>query len=261
MSTEAAVVVERHGHVGLVRLNRPERLNSLDMEVFDLLNEAWTELGADPMVRSIVLTGTGRGFCSGANMIARSEPSDRGRADGPVAMPLFTARQVKLFKPVITAVNGVCAGAGMHFVVDTDICVAAASATFTDTHVNVGQVTALEPIGLARKIPLEAVLRMVVLGKAERLSAHRALELGLVSEVVADEALMERAMELGDMAAAGSPATLQASLRVIWESLDRGLEEALEDGWRAVQAHWGHPDAIEGPTAFAQKRTPTWADA
>jgi enoyl-CoA hydratase/carnithine racemase len=257
------VVVEKKGHVGLIRLNRPERLNALNSDIFDALNQAWTDFGADPSVRSIVFTGTGRGFCSGADMVGRAqgEAQGRRRSTGGNKMPQFTARQVKLYKPVITAVNGVCAGAGLHFVVDCDICIAAESATFTDTHANVGQITALEPIGLSRKIPLGAVLRMVVLGRNERLTAQRAYEIGMVSEVVSDDKLMERAMELGELAASVSPATVQKSLRVIWESLNQGIDDALDTGWEVVQGHWGHPDSSEGPRAFAEKRTPDWVDA
>jgi enoyl-CoA hydratase/carnithine racemase len=262
MAGSNVVIAEKNGHIGLIRLNRPERLNALNGDVFDALHEAWTDMGGDPMIRSIVFTGTGRGFCAGADMLGQAEASASGqrRSTSGAVMPIFTARQAKLYKPVITAVNGVCAGAGLHFVVDTDICIAAESATFVDTHVHVGQITALEPIGLSRKIPLGAVLRMVVLGRNERVTAQRAYELGMVSEVVSDDKLMGRAVELAEFAAGASPATLQTSLRVIWESLNTGIEEALETGWETVQGHRGHPDSIEGPRAFAEKRPPQWAD-
>jgi len=93
--------------------------------------------------------------------------------------PYFTPRMCKVFKPSICAVNGICAGAGLHFVADCDIVIAGEAAQFTDTHVNVGQVTALEPIGLARRMNVGAVLRMVLLGKAERLDASQALAAGM----------------------------------------------------------------------------------
>src|SRR6185436_7321501 len=106
---------------------------------------------------------------------ARGIPGYRGA--GASAYPRFTARQAQVYKPVITAVNGVCAGAGLHFVADSDVVICSENATFVDTHVNVGQVTALEPIGLARRVPMGVVLRMVCMGKAERLSAQRAYEI------------------------------------------------------------------------------------
>jgi enoyl-CoA hydratase/carnithine racemase len=258
---EPSVRVAREGHVGSITLNRPESLNALNADVFARLESAWRSFDADPAIRVIVFTGTGRGFCAGADMIAPSVTGrDRPDRRGYVEMPRFTARQVGCFKPVITAVNGVCASAGLHFVVDSDIVIASDRATFLDTHTSMGQIAALEPIGLARKIPLGAVLRMVALGRGERMSAQRAYELGMVSEVVPDEHLTDRAWELAAKVAEVSPTTLQRSLRAIWESLDCGLDEALERGWRLVQDHYGHPDNVEGPRAFAGKRTPNWVD-
>lgn len=254
------VLFEREGHVALLTLNRPDRLNALTWELFDVLQEAWAEIDADPEIRVVVLTGAGRAFCAGADMVARTEgfntEADIRKADRP--MPTFTARQCKMYKPVITAVNGVCAGAGLHFVVDSDIVIAASSATFTDTHVNVGQVTALEPIGLSRKIPLEAVLRMVAMGKTERMTAQRAYELGMVSQVVDDTDLMDTARSIAEKVSTGSPEALRSSIQTIWESLDMGLEDALVHGYQRVQDQYAHPDSEEGPRAFVEKRPPEW---
>jgi (E)-benzylidenesuccinyl-CoA hydratase len=155
-------------------------------------------------------------------------------------------------------VNGLCASAGLHFVADADIVICSENATFFDTHVHVGQVSALEPIGLSRRIPLGEVLRMVTMGKAYRMDAQRALELGLVSEVVALERLRARAVEIGHIIATASPQTVKTSLRAIWESLDRGLDEGLKHGYKLLQAHLDHPDATEGPAAFVAKRAPNW---
>ncbi|GAA0565504.1 enoyl-CoA hydratase/isomerase family protein [Actinomadura livida] len=256
-----SVLVTSEGHIGFITLNRPEKLNALSPDVFAGLEAAWRRFDADPAIRVVVFTGTGRGFCAGADMVAPSVTGrDRPERDGHVDMPKFTARHLGCHKPVITAVNGVCASAGLHFVVDSTVVIASDRATFLDTHANLGQVVALEPIGLARKMPLGAVLRMVALGRAERMSAQRAYELGMVSEVVPHENLADRARELAAMVAELSPTTLQRSLRVIWESLDLGLAEAEERGWRMVQDHYGHPDNVEGPRAFAEKRTPDWVD-
>ena len=256
-----SLLLEREAHVVTLTLNRPDRLNALTADLLDELGAAWEALNADPEVRAVVLTGAGRGFCAGADLSGdRSPPAGAdARGDAPV-MPRFTARHRRVYKPVITAVNGVCAGAGLHFVADADIVIASEAATFLDTHVHVGQVSALEPIGLARRVPLGSVLRMVVLGRHERLAAGRAYEIGLVGEVVAPERLLPRAMELARMAASASPATLQASLRAIWEGLDRGLDEAIEHGWGFVWRHWSHPDCAEGPRAFMEKREPRWTE-
>lgn len=255
------LLVEKKGHVGVVTLNNPEALNALNSDMFQGLRDAWAEFEADRTIRSVVLTGTGRGFCSGADvraLEASAQARQGGQGSGDDPWPLFTARHVGFFKPVITAVNGVCAGAGLHFVADADIVIASNKASFVDTHVNVGQVTALEPIGLSRKIPLERLLRMVVLGKHERLSAEMAERIHLVSEVVPSDELMTRAMELAGLAAQASPQALQKSLKAIWGSLDYGLDAGYRYGWKLLAEHRTHPDAVEGPRAFAEKRDPNW---
>jgi enoyl-CoA hydratase/carnithine racemase len=174
--------------------------------------------------------------------------------------PRFTARHLGFYKPVITAVNGVCAGAGLHFVADCDLVIAASSAKFVDTHVDVGQVTALEPIGLLRRVPMEHVLRMVVLGRAGAINAEEAVRIGLAGEVVPDEDLLPRARALAAIAASVSPATVQASLRAIWTSFELPLQAAYDHGYELIVRHRDHPDALEGVRAFAERRAPVWSD-
>jgi enoyl-CoA hydratase/carnithine racemase len=155
-------------------------------------------------------------------------------------------------------VNGVCAGAGLHFVADSDIVIASSAASFVDTHVNVGQVTALEPIGLMRRMALGDVLRMVILGKAERLTAVQAKDARMISEVLEPDQLMPRAMELARIAAAVSPAAVKTSLKAIWHSLDMTLSQSYEVGYDMLIRYRSHPDASEGPRAFLEKREPNW---
>jgi enoyl-CoA hydratase/carnithine racemase len=125
--------------------------------------------------------------------------------------------------------------------------------------VKVGLIAGIEPVGLVRRIPLEAVLRMALLGGAERMTAAQALNLGLVGEVVPRDQLMPRARELAGMIAQHSPTALARSKRAIWESLDRGLDDALEETWSVIKEHTEHPDLQEGSTAFVEQRKPRWA--
>lgn len=254
------LITRREGHVMVLTLNAPERLNALSASMFAALAAAWREVIADDTIRVAVVTGTGRGFCAGAEIVGLGRTAERIEASAATqaSYPRFTARHLGVFKPVITAVNGVCAGAGLHFVTDSDINIASDDARFVDTHVNVGQVSALEPIGLAQRIPLERVLRMVILGRDESLGAQEAREVGLVSEVVQPDRLMDRAMELAEIAASVSPATVQRSLRAIHETRGLPLAAAYDRGYELVVEHWSHPDAAEGPRAFAEKRTPKW---
>jgi enoyl-CoA hydratase/carnithine racemase len=254
------LIVEREGPILVLTFNRPDKLNALNREMQEALEANFRAAGEDPSVRVIVVTGTGRGFCAGADMEALQEGAEGSSDPDAVHIPDFTARQCKIYKPTICAVNGVCAGAGLHFVADSDIVIASEAASFTDTHVDVGQVTALEPIGLLQRMPMGAVLRMVVLGKAERLSAAQALETQMVSEVVPADHLRERAMELARISAKVSPASVQASLKAVWESLELPLSKAYDNGFDLLIRHRAHPDALEGPMAFIEKRDPVWSD-
>jgi enoyl-CoA hydratase/carnithine racemase len=163
---------------------------------------------------------------------------------------------------VIAAVNGVCAGGGLHFVADADIVMAARGATFVDPHVSIGQVTAFEPIGLLRKSPMEPVVRMALTGRHERLSAERAYQLGILSQVVdPPEQLRHEAQALAEKIARNSPAAMAATKRALWGALETGLTEACQAGAAELVGLWGHPDQTEGPAAFAEKRAARWLDA
>ena len=158
----------------------------------------------------------------------------------------FTVWHQHVQKPVITAVNGICAGGGLHFVADADIVIAASDAQFVDPHVSVGQVTRIEAIGLARKVPFEAVMRMALLGRHERMSAARAYELGMVSQVVdPPERLRDVAQELAENIARNSPAAMRATKRALEGALEHGSPTAAATAPELVSM-WGHPDQSEG---------------
>ena len=262
------LIVERRGPVGWLIFNRPEALNAHSLTMLRELPEAWDELEADDDVRVIVHTGRGRAFCVGADVkeiaatgggmgdrmkLLETKPGDKPRKG-------VGSRANEVWKPVITAVNGVCAGGGLNFVAEADVVIASSNATFTDTHVTVGQVAALEPIALAYRMPMQAVLRMAFTGRHERIDAHRALELGMIGEVIdPPERLEEAAQELALKIARNSPSALMASKRAIWAAAELGREEALVEGRAIVEGFWTHPDNREGPAAFAQKRDPDWA--
>ena len=163
-------------------------------------------------------------------------------------------------KPVIAAVNGICAGGGLHFIADADIVLASSNATFLDPHVSIGQVSAYEVIGLARRIPFEAVMRMALVGRHEHISARRALELGLVSQVVeSPERLTDEAQALAEKLARNSPTAMRATKRALWGALEYGLTDGCRAGAEQLVSMWGHPDQEEGPRAFAERRQPIWA--
>ncbi|MCF2525975.1 enoyl-CoA hydratase/isomerase family protein [Yinghuangia soli] len=255
--------LERRGPVGWLINNRPDRLNAMNNAMRDEFAVAWQVLDADPEVRVIVHTGEGRAFQTGvdvAEIAGDGVGMERYRQSMEEFDVHFTAWHQGVAKPVITAVNGLCAGGAFHWVADADIVLAASDAQFFDPHVSVGQVVAIEAIGLLRKMPFEAVMRMALTGRHERMSAQRAYELGMVGEVVdPPERLREAAQELGEKIARNSPAAMAATKRALWGALETGLTEACRAGAKELVSMWGHPDQEEGPRAFAEKREPKWA--
>ncbi len=255
--------VRRDGPVGWLIFDRPDAGNAMDATMLDELEAAWCELDADPDVRVIVNTANGTAFQTGLDVRQLAQDPDALRAQSRRtrdASLKLTAWHNAVTKPVIAAVNGVCAGGGLHFVADADIVIASANATFLDPHVSVGQVSAFETIALAKRSPMEAITRMALIGRYERIDAARAYELGIISEVVGDpDALRSRADELARTIARNSPAAMAATKRALWGALELGLTDAGRAGAAEIVSMWGHPDQEEGPRAFAEKREPRWA--
>ena len=148
--------------------------------------------------------------------------------DPGVLVPKFRHR---VWKPVVTAVHGLCAGGAQYFLNESDIIICSDDATFFDPHANVGIVSALEPIGmLHRGVPLGDVLRWALMGNEERITAETALRLGLVTEVVVREALRARAHEIASSIARRNPKAIQGTIRAMWESLEMPRTVALQNG-------------------------------
>jgi len=256
--------VERRGPVGWLINNRPDRLNAMSAKMRDEFAFAWTELDRDPEVKVIVHTGEGRAFQTGvdvAEIASDGVGMERYRRSVEAFDLHFTAWHQQVWKPVITAVNGMCAGGGFHWIADADVVIAASDAEFFDPHVSIGQVVSLEAIGLIRKMPVEAVMRMAFVGRHERLSAARAYELGMISQVVDPPGqLRDEAQALAETIARNSPAAMRATKRALWGALEQGLTDACRAGAGELVSMWGHPDQEEGPQAFAEKRPPRWRD-
>ena len=256
------IIYEVSEGIATLTLNRPERLNAFTQQMSDELGAAWAEVKADPAVRVAIVTGAGeRAFCTGVDIAGFIEDGDFQMRREPASNADFltlTAIQNRCWKPVITAVNGMCCGGGLHFVADSDINLCADTATLFDTHVAVGKVAGLEPVGLLRRIPFGSVAKMALLGGSERMGAEEALRIGLVEEVLPADRLLARARELAGLIARHSPVSVARTKRAMWESLDRGLEEGLANAWDIIREHNVHPDNEEGPLAKYEKREPRW---
>jgi enoyl-CoA hydratase/carnithine racemase len=256
------LIVERRGHVGWLVFNRPVAGNAMDAQMMHELETAWRELDADPDVRVIINTGEGAAFQTGLDVAQLSRDRDALREQSRRTKHFelrLTAWHNRVWKPVIAAVNGVCAGGGLHFVADADIVVVAEDATFLDPHVSIGQASVYETIALVDKSPAEAILRMAFVGRHERMTAQRAYELGICSQVVAPPArLRDEAQALAEKIAQNSPAAMAATKRALWGALELGLTDACRAGASELTGMWGHPDQDEGPRAFVEKRAANW---
>ncbi|MGE0881620.1 MAG: enoyl-CoA hydratase/isomerase family protein [Acidimicrobiia bacterium] len=251
-----AFVVGRKGHTGIVLLDRPEAGNSHTRAMILGLSELWIEWDDDPSIRTMVMgSTTDKFFCTGIDLKEASQlgfGSPQARGSGR------THRDVPVLKPMITAVEGMAVGGGLHWVVESDIVIAGDKATFRDTHVEVGIVGGRENLGFALKAGLGAALYISLIGKKAVIDANRAERLGVVQEVVPAGTALERALELADGINDNSPAAMAKELEVLWAMAEMHYNDAVRYGWERVYSQQAHPDAKEGPRSFAEKRKPNW---
>jgi enoyl-CoA hydratase/carnithine racemase len=229
------------------------------------LREVYALAEADDAVWTIVVTGAGRAFCAGADV---TEIPEDGRViyDEPYlsTYPQWEAPQEAtppfrtMTKPVIAAVNGLCCGAGLDLVTTGDIAIASDRAEFFDPHVSIGLVSGREVVRLARVLPTNIAMRMALTGRHERLGAQRAYELGMISEVVEHDHLLDRALEIAGIVNRNAPLAVRGTRLAIRKGLDLPLQEAeiMAEAFRERVVRTD--DAKEGPLAFVEKRAPEW---
>ncbi|WP_231241751.1 enoyl-CoA hydratase/isomerase family protein [Nocardioides sp. cx-173] len=206
--------------VATITLNRPEKLNSFNQRMLDEFREIWHRVRSDDAIHVVVLRAAGdRAFSTGLDVTEGFDMAENVWSLDDPGLSL-SPKHNKVWKPVVAALQGMVAGGAFYWVNDCDIVISADDATFFDPHVSYGLTSALEPIGLARKIPLGEVLRWALLGLDERMSAERAREIGLVSELVPFAELHSRADEIARIIAAKPAAAVQGTVKAIWETLD-----------------------------------------
>ncbi|MCU1603037.1 MAG: dpgD 1 [Frankiales bacterium] len=217
-------------HVATVTLNRPDKLNAFNQQMLDEFRDLWPRIQRDDDVHAVVLRAAGeRAFCTGVDVAEGIDlPDNVWSQDDPGAA--LGPRANRCWKPVVAAVHGMVAGGAFYWLNEADIIISAEDAQFFDPHVSYGMTSALEPIGLARRIPLGEVLRWALIGLDERMSAQRALQIGLVSELVPYAGLWGRAAQIAAIIAAKPPVATQGTVRAIWESLDLPRSVAQAQG-------------------------------
>jgi enoyl-CoA hydratase/carnithine racemase len=263
---------EQRDRTVCITLNRPERLNAINDEMIEELNDAFERAEADVDVWTVIVTGAGRAFCTGAdvNKSSTSHDHDWSRGIDTQGEPMLgsmrqwdapqeaTPPYLSMTKPIVCAVNGMCAGAGLDLVTTCDIAIASETASFFDPHVSIGVVSGREMARVARILPLNIAMRMALMGKHDRMSAERAYDLGLVSELVAPENLVERAWEIAALINENAPLAVRGTRMSMRKGLALPIYEAelLSENYRMKVAM--SEDAQEGPRAFLEKRDPVW---
>jgi enoyl-CoA hydratase len=249
----AGLRVEIRGPVGWLIFDRPHAGNAMDGPMLAALPQCWRRLELDPTVRAIVVTGTGSHFNTGLDMkaLARQPASLRATTRQTRTADLeITGWHLGVSKPTIAAVNGTCAGGGLHFVVDADIVIAAPTARFMEPHVSVGQASAWESIGLTRRIAATVASRLALVGRHEYLGAERARQIGLVSEILEPGLLVPRAQWLGERLAEQDPKRIAALRAALWQTRELGLTASyLAAGCHRVEPDMtGHRQTSNAPT-------------
>jgi enoyl-CoA hydratase/carnithine racemase len=264
MAESQTVLFDVQERVAIITLNRPERKNAMNQALKDELRECWRRVKADPDIWAAIITGAGTAFSSGADVEALATGGfvkpDRWRElamiEGIVDLP--TPRRMRVHKPVIAAVNGVVAGFSLDLVTESDIPIASEQAYFVDPHVSIGYVSSHEMVNMARRVPVAVCLRMALLGSRERMSAQRAYEVGLVTEVVPHATLMDRARELAGMLVSNAPLAVWGTKMAILQGLGLPIPQAEEIAAGYLEVVEQSEDHAEGPRAFVAKRTPAW---
>ena len=259
---EEDLLYEKKDGIAIITLNRPHRMNALTMDIWtERLAALWADFDGDSKARVAILTATGdRAFCTGVDVKATAESNQGGRR-GPVGEIRATPRQNKVSKPVITAVNGLCGGGGLMFVSDSDIAIASPNAEFFNPGVGVGIVALYGQAAWTKWVPFQSVMRMALMGPGERIGAQRACELGIVTEVVEDKPLLDRAMEIAEIMGRNSPAAMRTAKKALRAALEaQGVGGAMAAVSEVTKEYAGHPDQTEGPRAFAEKRKPNWQE-
>ncbi|BCL21162.1 enoyl-CoA hydratase/isomerase family protein [Streptomyces tuirus] len=221
------VRADRDSGVAVVTLNRPERLNAVDLAMAGELASTWHELRFGDAVRAIVLTGAGeRAFCTGIDRDAVvPQPDSPYAQDDPLLG--IGPKANDLWKPVVAAVRGMACGGAFYLLGEAEFLVADTTATFFDPHTTYGMVSAYESVLMAQRMPYGEVARMALMGTAERISARRAYEVGLVSELVAEGEALRAAVSCAAVLAGYPTEAVQGTVRALWAASEAGRSQGV----------------------------------
>ncbi|MSQ29522.1 MAG: enoyl-CoA hydratase [Dehalococcoidia bacterium] len=260
----SSILYDLDGSVATITLNKPERMNAFDDEMLGEWREAITTADADPAVKAVIITGAGRGFCSGMNVANEAGGGGVLRTEQTIAARRRSLRDrvhpvpralIQLEKPYIAAVNGAAVGAGMDMASMADIRFCASTARFGMTYVRMGLVpgdggcwTLPRIVGSAKALDLIWTGRLF--------NAQEALEMGYVSTVYEPNELLPRVKEYAAQIARGPAVAVQLAKKMVYRGLDLNFDAALDWAQLAMTIAQTTDDAKEGPRAFMEKREP-----
>ncbi|GAA5007017.1 enoyl-CoA hydratase/isomerase family protein [Streptomyces siamensis] len=221
------VSADKDTGVAVVTIDRPARLNAIDLGTAAELSAAWRDFRYDDGVRAVVVTGAGeRAFSTGIDRDAAvPQPGSPFMVDDPLLT--IGPKANDLWKPVIAAVNGMACGGAFYLLGEAEFVVADETATFFDPHTTYGMVSAYESVHMAQRMPFGEVARMALMGTAERISARRAHEVGLVSELTPPGAALDAAVECAAVIASYPPEAVQGTVRALWLAKEAARAQAL----------------------------------
>ncbi len=261
---------ERDG-VGWVTLNRPDRMNAFNSLMQRELNDCWRGLRRNDDVRCVVLTGAGdRAFCTGIDRMEQMGGDTDATTDADVVGSGSTPfmfndpgdnigpKSCDLWKPVIAAVNGIACGGAFYMLGEVEFIIAAEHATFFDPHVTYGMTAAFEPIHMHDRMPFGEIMRLSLMGNYERLSAQRAFEIGLVSEVVPKERLLDAAAWAAGAIASQPQLAIQGTVRAIWAARELSNRQAVALGYAFVGLGTDQSSIAEGQQLFESGKRIEW---
>ena len=248
---------KKENHIAFITLNRPEAMNSLDPESVIRLAEIWAEVRTDDDIRVAILTGTGeKSFCTGTDMKKTPPPAECMASiwlrEGQPIVP-----HMKTWKPIICAINGYAVGGGLEMALACDLRIASSNAKFGLTEVKVASLAGLNGTQcLPRAIPQAVAMKMLLTG--EMIDAQEAYRVGLISDVVRPEELMDLATQYATKIAGNAPLSVKAAK----QAAVMGLDMTLDNGIAFSHLLWGAlrdtEDRKEGFQAFSEKRKPEW---
>jgi enoyl-CoA hydratase len=252
---EIGLRCERSDGFAVVTLDRPDVRNALDSNILVQLNRTFEELDSNRNVLVVVLTGSGRTFCSGMDLKAFARDAARGRSTLPDEITSFCA--APFHKPLIAAVNGAALAAGCEIVLKCDLVIATESSTFGIPEVRRGLVAGSGGlVRLPRRIPTSLACELAFTGQP--ITAQRAYEVGLVNHVTSDSELIAVATGLARDIAGNAPLAVRASKQIMLDTYRLPDAEAMDRSDQLSRSVFESADAREGAEAFAQKRPPLW---